>query len=530
MRQKADKLFRREGEGKVQMDVKMISVSLSVLLLLSFSFLFIDGSDSHLLQKIYDFIIDTFGGIYLVYLFVVLVLLVALAFSKAGKIRLGEGPPQYGNLSWFSMLFCACIGSSILYWGMIEWAYYMQSPPFGLLPMGREAAELSVGYTMFHWGLTGWATYCMAAIIIAYYFFVKRIPVFRISVSCNLKEGPRKKFWADFIDVFVIIGLCSGVAVSVALGTPMVAEGLGVLFGIPVNTQTNVAIAAFWAMLFATSSVSGVDKGIKVLSNLNSVIALLFVAFVLFCGPTSFIINNTVNSLGSMLQDFIKMSFSTEPLGDGFPQLWTVFYWAWWISYVPVMGLFIAKISRGRTIRQVIIGTTFLGSMGCWLFQAVLGGYGLGLQVAGQLDTVANLSSVGDYGAIMALLGTLPLPKLAIGVFVVLSFIFLATTCDSSAYILATITTRRITIHEEPPKSSRLLWSVALIIWPVILLIVGGLNVVKLCSMIGSIPLLFIFYKMIRGFLEDINKKKDSHVFEEAATKEEAVYVESKTS
>ena len=493
-------------ESRVQMDSGMTIVSLAVLLLLSFSFLFLDHSDSGVLQKIFDFITQAFGGVYLVYLFAVLVLLGGLAFSKAGRIRLGDGPPQYGDLSWFSMLFCACIGSSILYWGMIEWAYYMGSPPFGFAPMGREAAEIAVTYTMFHWGLTGWGTYCMAAVIIAYYFFVKRIPVFRISVSCRLREGPRRKFWADFIDVFVIIGLCSGVAVSVALGTPMVAQGLHAIFGIPVDTRTHVWIALVWAVLFGACTVSGVDKGIKILSNINSVLALVFVAFLLCCGPTVFIVNNTVNSLGVMLQEFLRMSFSTEPLGNGFPQLWTVFYWAWWISYVPVMGLFIAKISRGRTIRQVIFGTTVLGSMGCWLFQTVLGGYGLGLQLSGELDTVANLGTLGDYGAMMALLQTLPMPKLVIGIFVILSFVFLATTCDSSTYILATITTRRITTCQEPPKRSRLLWSVAIIIWPVILLVVGGLNVVKLCSMIGSIPLLFIFYRMIRGFLEELKQ------------------------
>ena len=492
----------------VQTDKKMAAISLSVLLALSFSFLFINGSDSTLLQKIFTFITDTLGGVYLVYLFAVLVLLVGLAVSSIGKIRLGDGPPQYDNLSWFSMLFCACIGSSILYWGMIEWGYYVGSPPFGLDPMSVEAAEISVGYTMFHWGISGWATYCMAAIIIAYSFFVKKIPVFRISVSCALKEGKRKNFWAALIDIFVIIGLCSGVAVSVALGTPMIAQGLNVLFGIPANTVTNVLIAVFWAMLFSASAVSGVEKGIKVLSNTNSILALAFVAFVLLAGNTTFIINNSVNSLGAMLDNFIKMSFSTEPMGTNhFPQVWTIFYWAWWISYVPVMGLFIAKISRGRTIRQVVVGTTLLGSLGCWLFQAVLGSYGLSLQLSGRIDTVANLSTIGEYGAIMELLGTLPMPKFMIALFIVLSFIFLATTCDSSAYILATITTKRITIHQEPTKSSRLMWSVAIIIWPVILLVVGGLNVVKLCSMIGSIPLLFIFYKMMKGFLAELMQR-----------------------
>lgn len=489
------------GPNQVQNDRKLMASGLVVLMILILSFLFIDRFDSGMLQDIFTFITDTFGGIYLIYLFAIVLILVFLACSRAGKIRFGDGPPQYGNVSWFSMLFCACIGSSILYWGMIEWAYYLDAPPFGFAPMSKEAALISVGYTMFHWGITGWAAYCMAALVIAYFFFVKQIPVFRISVSCNLKEGKRKRFLANLIDVFVIVGLCAGVATSIALGTPMVVQGLNVLFHVPVTIYTKVAVVVFWVILFSASAVSGVDRGIRILSNVNSMLALFFLLFVLCCGPTAFIINNTVNSLGTMLQNFIQMSFSTEPMGDGFPQLWTVFYWAWWIAYVPVMGLFIAKISRGRTIRQVIIGTTLMGSLGCWFFQSVLGSYGLGLQLSGELDTVANLHTIGENGAIMAVLQTLPYPKLAVGIFVALSFVFLSTTCDSSAYILATITSRRITMDQEPPKRSRFIWSMTLIIWPIVLLIVGGLNVVKLCTIIGSIPMLFIFFRIIKNFL-----------------------------
>ncbi len=479
-----------------------------MILLLCLLFLFINATGEKALLTVFNLITFDLGGIYLIYVFIIICILIYIAATKTGSIKLGEGAPQYSNISWISMLFCACIGSSILYWGVIEWIYYFQSPPFGIEPFSAEAAELSIGYSMFHWGISGWATYCLAAIIIAYCFFVRKNTQFRISASCGMlgeSKSRKKDILAKVIDVFVIVGLCSGVAVSIAIGTPMVAYGLNIMFNVPMSTLTNVFIAVFWAAIFSASALSGIDKGIKVLSNANSLIAIIFIAFIFIYGNTSFMFNNAVNSVGYMLQNYLRMSFYTDPVSQtGFPQTWTVFYWAWWISYVPVMGLFIAKISRGRTIRQVIIGTTVFGSLGCWMFQAVLSGYALNLQLTGILDSVAALKAGGDYATIMAILNTLPFPKAAIFVFVVLAFIFLATTCDSSAYILATIASKRISVYDEPGRLNRLIWCVTIILWPIVLIILGGMESVKLCSIIGSLPLLVIFGVMIYNFFKDV--------------------------
>lgn len=492
----------------IGLDRNILLPGLVLLMIISFSFLFIDFSGSDSIQRVKDFLTLHLGSFYLIYVFVILIILIYICFSRIGNIRLGDGPPQYGNLSWISMLFCACIGSSILYWGILEWGFYMQAPPFGYEPMSMEAAEISVGYTMFHWGISGWATYCLAAVIIAYFFFVKKIYTFRISVSCGLLAGPRWKVrLGRCIDIFVILGLCSGVAVGVAIGAPMLAQGLYELFGIEPSTKENIVIAIFWSLLFSAATLKGIDKGVKILSNINSVIAIVFIAFIFLVSDSTFILNNFTNSLGIMFQDFIRMSFYTDPIGEsGFPQTWTCFYWAWWISYVPVMGLFIAKISRGRTIRQVALGATLLGSLGCWLLQAVLGGYGLQLMLDGQYDMVEVLETQGDYAAIMGLLRTLPLSSIVIFVFIVLAFIFMATTCDSSAYILAALSCHKLSLFDEPPKSARLIWCLASIVWPIILLLVGGIDVVQLCSIIGSIPLLIIVGVMIHNFFKDVKK------------------------
>jgi BCCT family betaine/carnitine transporter len=194
----------------------------------------LNTEDNALLNRIFVFVTNAFGGVFHFYIFAVLILLCYISFSKIGSIRLGEGSPQYVAFSWVSMLFCACIGSSILYWGLIEWAYYMGSPPFNLEPGSRGAAEYSVTYTLFHWGVSGWAVYSVAAVIIAFYHFTKKVPNLRISVSCGFTDQNRRL--GNVVDVFVII-------------------------------------AVFWACLFGTSAVSGIDRGIKILSNVNIVIA-----------------------------------------------------------------------------------------------------------------------------------------------------------------------------------------------------------------------------------------------------------------
>jgi BCCT family betaine/carnitine transporter len=497
------KLFKPKNPN-ISFDWSITIPGLLILIVLSLAFLFLDMKDAALIAGIFHTVTHAFGGVYQLYIVFLLGVISYLSFSKIGSIRLGSGPPQYSTFSWVSMLFCACIGSGILYWGLIEWAYYMMSPPFNMAPMSVEAGEIAVSYTLFHWGISGWASYSVAAIIIAYYYFTCKIPNLRISVSCGFSGGGSKELLGKIVDIFIIIGLSAGVAVSIALGTPMIAAGLQYLFGIEPGIKTNSIIAVFWACLFGASAISGIDRGIKVLSNVNTFIALLFIAYVFLAGASEFIGNNLINSVGLMLQNYVYMSFYTDPVGkSGFPQTWTVFYWGWWLSYVPVMGLFIAKISRGRTIREVALGGTLLGSLGCWLFLSVLGGYGLDLQITGRLDTTAVLQSRGDYAAILELLGTLPFAKPAIVTFMLVAFIFLATTCDSSAYILASISSKNISGSDDPSKRCRLLWSLALVIWPIVLMVVGGIDAVKLCSVLGSIPILFILTVMIRNFTRD---------------------------
>lgn len=232
-------------------------------------------------------------------------------------------------------------------------------------------------------------------------------------------------------------------------------------------------------MLFGYSAYMGMEKGIKVLSNINFWGAMGLLAFILLAGPTIFMLETGLDSLGRMLSNFFVMATWAEPFGGygsfkntHFPQDWTIFYWAWWLVFAPSMGLFVARISRGRTIKQMVVGSIFFGSMGCFLFFMILGNYGLSLQLSGKLDIVGMLQTDGAYQAIFAILDQLPFSSVVIAAFTTLCLIFTATTFDSISYILASVVQNNVT--EEPMRWNRLFWAFTLSIMPSILLFMGG--------------------------------------------------------
>ncbi|MGS0728988.1 BCCT family transporter, partial [Shewanella sp. 0m-11] len=255
-------------------------------------------------------------------------------------------------------------------------------------------------------------------------------------------------------------------------------EGISYLFGIPASTGSQIGVLMVCTAIFAYSSYMGMDKGIKILSNINFWGALALLLFVLVCGPTIFMLETGLDSIGRMLSNFFVMATWAEPFGGmgtfedtHFPQDWTIFYWAWWLVFAPSMGLFVARISRGRTIKQMVSGAVFFGSLGCSLYFIILGNYGLSLQLSGQLDVVSILNAEGATRAIFAILETLPFSTVVIALFTLLCVIFTATTFDSISYILASVVQTNVT--EDPMRWNRLFWAFTLSLMPSALLFMG---------------------------------------------------------
>ncbi|NVD06257.1 BCCT family transporter [Vibrio sp. JPW-9-11-11] len=447
------------------------------------------------------FMTDKLGFLYLALGLGAFFFMIYVVFSDMGQIKLGEADeePEFATASWAAMLFCGGIGASILYWGCIEWAYYYQAPPFQLEPGSEEAVRWAATYGIFHWGPIAWAIYLIPALPIAYFFYVRKQPVLKVSSALMpvLGEARTKGPVGKLVDVLFIFGLLGGAATTLGLAAPLIGEGLHFLFGIPQTTLSQIGVLLVCTAIFAYSSYAGMEKGIKVLSNINFWGAMGLLAFVLIAGPTIFMLETGLDSIGRMLSNFFVMATWAEPFGGygtfentHFPQDWTIFYWAWWLVFAPSMGLFVARISRGRTIKQMVSGSIFFGSLGCLLFFMILGNYGLSLQLSGELDVVAILNAEGATKAIFSMLNALPMGTLVIAVFTVLCVIFTATTFDSISYILASVVQNNVS--EEPMRWNRMFWAFTLSFMPTVLMFLGGLSTLQTAAIVGGLPLLVI--------------------------------------
>ncbi len=449
------------------------------------------------------FVVDNFGVAYIALGVGSFIFMVYIACSRIGQVHLGEpgSKPEFKTVSWAAMLFCAGIGIGIMVWAPIEWAYYYQSPPFLVEGYTAEAASWAVAYGAFHWGPVAWSIYLVPALPIAYFYHVRRNPALKLSEALVPVIGARhvKGFWGKLVDVLFVFGMLGGGATTLGLGAPLLNEGLHLLLGVEKNTTMQVLVLMLATIIFGASAYSGIKKGIQTLSNLNLILAALLLVFVFIVGPTVFIAETSMSALATMFGNFFTMSTYLEPFGglsdfadSSFPQDWTIFYWAWWLAFAPTIGLFIARISKGRTIANMVMGALFFGSFGCAIFFMILGNYGLHLQLTDQVDVIGILKSESQYAAIFAILGSLPMKWIIIGLYTLLAIVFLSTTFDSISYILSSVVQKYV--DDEPLRWNRLFWAGALSLLPITILFIddGGLSALQTLSIVAGLPLILI--------------------------------------
>jgi BCCT family betaine/carnitine transporter len=481
---------------KHQVDWPSFGASVAIIALVCIPLILFPESGGELLNRVYAFISSHFGFLYLTSGIAVIALLLWLALGRYGKVRLAtaDESPEFSDMSWVAMLFCAGVGAGLMAWAPIEWAYYINAPPFGVEPGSTPAAEWASTYGIFHWGPTAWAFYCLPTIAIAYPYYVKKIPFLRLSTSCHFFfSGEEETRTERLIDWLFMIGLLGGAGTSLGFSTPMIAACIARISGLEANFTLDLAVVLVSVAMFATSVWLGLRKGIKRLSDINMWLAFILLGFILLVGPTIFLLKTSLNSLGLMAQNFIRMNAWTDAFSDsGFVESWTIFYWAWWIAYGPFVGLFVTRISRGRSIRQVIFGMLGYGTLGAGLFYMIMGNFGLSLELA---QTVAVTSVLADDGApvaIVAILDQLPMAAVMIAIFALIALIFSATTYDSASYILASCATRRLLAGEDPDRWHRVFWAMALAVLPLTLMFIGGLKTVQTATLIVSLPLIFV--------------------------------------
>lgn len=445
--------------------------------------------------ELYDWIALNMSVFYQGFAIGTLVFLAWLTFGRFGHIRLGGEKPQYSTFSWAGMLFCAGTGASLLVWSGVEWVFHYNTPPFGIEARSTEAIEWAAAYGPFHWGIAAWGFYALPTIAIAYSFYVKNVPRLRASASLRpiLGRAGENSLLGRLVDLATMIALLGGAGTSLGVIAPTIAASIAELLGIQTSFLLELGVMILCISLFAISVYMGIDKGIKRLSDINVYLALSFLAYVLIAGPTIFILKSSVNTFGFMLENFVRMMTWTDPVGkQGFVESWTVFYWAWWIAFAPPIGIFVTRISRGRTIRQVVLSMIFYGTLGCWLFYFIIGNYSLALELDEVISVTGSMTDNGMYVTVANILATLPFNTLTLSWFALVSVISVATTYDSASYTLASTATWKLQEGEDPARWHRLFWAAVLGMLPIFMMFVGGLEVIRSGVLIASLPLLLV--------------------------------------
>ncbi|MFA6851330.1 MAG: BCCT family transporter [Selenomonadaceae bacterium] len=456
---------------------------------------------------------------------------VFIMFSKYGDIRLGgpDAKPHYKFFTWAAMNMCSAAGAGILIFGMVEWMYYVKTPPFGVAPMSVQAYEYASAYGMFHWGFSAWAIYLPTSLALGYIFWNKKVDSLNLSDLCKpvLKgHSLLARFIRTGIDGIVVFGYIGGLVCTVGLGTSILAELAGYLLGLSVTFELRIAVILIFCLFFILSTSKSIAKGIGIISDFNVKLAIVFFAFVFLVGPKSFILNNFVMAIGTNIREFVHMSFNTDAIAQtGFVQEWTVFYWAWYVGCTISDGLWLARVSYGRTFRDIAIVRCIWTSLACWLAFAVLGNYGINLELTGALNLSQIVIDSGNNAAVLAILKTLPFSGIAIAVYMAVVFITLACGATAASTVVSILTSKNLKNDEEANKWYKVFWAFLVLLLPVSILflehMVPGLNVLKTIQSVTSvfaIPMLFVitlllvsFYKILKKDIADKNISVDKN-------------------
>ncbi|WP_047238051.1 glycine betaine uptake BCCT transporter [Chromobacterium subtsugae] len=443
-----------------------------------------------------SFTISRFGWFYLLSVFGFLVFALYLAFGRFGHIRLGkeDEEPEFSRLSWFAMLFSAGMGIGLVFWGVAEPISHFAAPASaGTAPQSADAARAAMRHVFFHWGLHPWAVYSLTALVLAYFKFNRGQPGL-ISAAFRPLLGDRVNGPIGIaIDVLAVLATVFGVATTLGFGTLQIESGLQMLFGVQPSDWLTVAIVVIATALFLLSSLTGLSRGIKWLSNLNICLAILLFLAVVVLGPTGFIFDTFTTTLGDYLGNLTSTSLRMSPFTQGtWMANWTLFYWAWWVTWAPFVGMFIARVSRGRTIREFIVGVLLVPALASFVWFSAFGGAALDLQLFGGADLVSAVKSdvsTALYVMFEQLPGGHALSLLAMA----LVIIFFVTSADSATFVLGMFTSGG---NLNPSHRVKLVWGVLLAAVALILLQSGGLKGLQAVLIVSALPFMLIMIGM----------------------------------
>lgn len=452
-----------------------------------------------------------FGWFYVLTVAIILITSVFLFFSRYGDIKLGpdHSKPNYSTMSWLSMLFAAGMGIGLMFWGVSEPIVHFLSPP-DAKPETIEAARESMKLVFFHWGLSAWAIYAVVAVILGYFAFRHGLPLTLRSALYPLIGNKIYGVCGHLVDIFAVLGTIIGVSTTLGMGVQQINSGLNHLYGLPMGVGIQAILIIVTMILVSCSVFSGLDKGVKRLSELNMVFAILLLLFVLVCGPTLFILQTFMQNMGGYLSGIVSRTFnlyayeSTDWVGN-----WTIFYWAWWLAWSPFVGSFIARISRGRTIREFIAGAMLVPAAFTLIWMTVFGDTALHFVLYDNYqalaDTVSNNYSMGLY----TFLEHFPLSSFICFIAVLMVFLFFVTSADSASMVIDMFASNGKT---DTPVWQSLFWVVVITVVTIALMYSNGLQALQTASILSALPfavaLLVAMWGLVKALFLDATKKE----------------------
>ncbi|ASK63630.1 glycine/betaine ABC transporter permease [Virgibacillus phasianinus] len=476
-----------------------------------------DSNMQAVTTEIQGFIVSEFGWFYLLSATGFLLFALFLIFSKYGNIKLGKpgDKPEYSYITWFAMLFSAGMGIGLVFWGAAEPLSHFHTPPYGE-GGSVEAAKAALQYSFFHWGLHPWAVYATIALALAYFKFRRQSSGLVSAILEPLFGDKMKGPWGTLVDFIVVFATVFGVATSLGFGAIQISGGLSFVFGWDQTITMQFIIILIVTVLYLISAMTGLNKGIKYLSNANIVLALLLMAFLLVIGPTGFIMNLFTDTFGSYIQNLPGMSFRMTPFDteDTWIKDWTLFYWAWWIAWAPFVGTFIARVSRGRTIREFVLGVLLVPTIFGALWFTVFGGSAIHLEMFEGTNIIHYVNDLGEETALFAVLQEFPLGTVMSILAILLISTFFITSADSATFVLGMQTTGG---SLYPPNVVKLAWGLIQSGAAAVLLWRGGLQALQTASIIAALPftiiMILVVFSMFKAFKEegknsDLRRKK----------------------
>ena len=456
---------------------------------------------SHAFSTAVDWTGRWFGSFYILLTTVVLVFVVVLALSRFGSVRLGpdNATPDFSTFSWAAMLFAAGVGTGIMFYAVAEPVSQYVAPPTG---QGEtiEAARQAVVLTLFHYGITGWGLYALVGMALAYFAYRRRNP---LAVRSTLRPlvGDRMDGWlGDVVDAAALIGGVFGIAASLGVGVVQLNVGFHLLLGLPQGTATQIGIVVLSVVMATVSAVSGVDRGVRILSNINVLLAVLLALWVLVTGRTAFLLDAIVGSVGDFASSFPGLTLETYAYDRPTEWLngWTLFFWAWWITWAAFVGMFLARISRGRTIRQFVLGALALPFTYVVMWVCIFGNTALDLIRSGHRD-FADLTMSAPEQGLYGLLERMPGGGFLVGLALFVGILFYVTSADSGALVMANLSSRVRNARQDAAPWLRIFWATVTGVLTIAMLVAGGITILQQATIVMALPFSFVIVAVMVG-------------------------------